>query len=443
MPQRRSRSCERRSAGRSRTSRRRRSRSSRSSSERGARHRRNAERPVLRFRHRRRAAGRPRRRLADVDVGSERGPLRPARARRSSRRSSGELAARAARPACRRVCGLVTGCQIAHMTALAAARHHVLDVAGWDVDARRTGRGAAHPCARRRRSVTSPSTGRCGYLGIGSAQIEAVPADDAGAHASPPRSRRRSRRDRPDDRVRPGRKRQHRRLRPARRRSPTRPRAAGAWLHVDGAFGLWAAASPRLRHLVAGVERADSWATDAHKWLNVPYDSGLRVLRAPGRAPRRHGGHRQLPRAGRSRRRGARSDGLDARVLAPGARLHDLRRASLTRAARASPRWWSAVAIARASCRRAALRAAPGVEILNDVVLNQVLVRFEDDDDRARRTWFARVQEEGTCWLSGTTWQGRAAMRISVSNWQTSERDVERSAAAILEAAAAVSGALR
>jgi len=208
--------------------------------------------------------------------------------------------------------------------------------------------------------------------------------------------------------------------------------AAGAWLHVDGAFGMWAAASHRLRPLVEGIERADSWATDAHKWLNVPYDSGLVFCAHPD-------AHRAAMSAHASylvqAEPGAARDQIDwtpefsrrGRGFAVYAALGALGRSGVG----------DLVDRCHAHARRFAelLGGEPGVEILNDVVLNQVLVRF-DADDAATREVVSRVQDDGTCWLSGTTWQGVAAMRISVSNWRTTEDDVERSAEAILRLAA-------
>jgi glutamate/tyrosine decarboxylase-like PLP-dependent enzyme len=211
-----------------------------------------------------------------------------------------------------------------------------------------------------------------------------------------------------------------------------------AWLHVDGAFGLWAAASPRLRQLVAGVERADSWATDAHKWLNVPYDSGIAFCADP-----------EAHRAAMS----VQASYLE-QVEPDAARDPMDWNPEFSRRARGFPIYAAMRALGRdgiislveRSCEHASrfarvLGAEPDVEILNDVVLNQVLVRFGDDDERTRAT-VAAVQEEGTCWLSGTVWQGQAAMRISVSNWRTSEGDVERSAEAILAAAATTAGSI-
>ncbi|MBA3475653.1 MAG: aspartate aminotransferase family protein, partial [Actinobacteria bacterium] len=213
----------------------------------------------------------------------------------------------------------------------------------------------------------------------------------------------------------------------------------GAWLHIDGAFGAWAAASPRLRSLVTGIERADSWATDAHKWLNVPYDSGIAFCAHPA-------AHRAAMAVHASyliqADEGGPRDEVDwtpefsrrARGFPIYAALRSLGRSGVAE-------------LVERCCDHARdfaglLGAADGVEILNDVVLNQVLVRFGDDDEQTRRV-IERVQAEGTCWASGTTWRGRGAMRISVSSWRTTAADVERSATAMLEAAAAVAGSLR
>jgi glutamate/tyrosine decarboxylase-like PLP-dependent enzyme len=213
----------------------------------------------------------------------------------------------------------------------------------------------------------------------------------------------------------------------------------GAWVHVDGAFGLWAAASPARRQLVAGVEQADSVATDAHKWLNVPYDSGLVFVTRP-----------EAHRAAFAK---------SAAYFVPGRegeRDPDAFTPEFSRRARGFPVWAALRSLGRSgvaamverSCAHArrfagALGAAPGVEVLNEVVLNQVLVRFPDpggDHDGRTREVVRRVQAGGTLWLSGTTWHGMAAMRISVSNWSTTDDDVDRSVAAILEATKEVDG---
>jgi glutamate/tyrosine decarboxylase-like PLP-dependent enzyme len=210
----------------------------------------------------------------------------------------------------------------------------------------------------------------------------------------------------------------------------------GAWVHVDGAFGLWAAASPRLRPLLAGVELADSWATDAHKWLNVPYDSGL-ILCAHPEAHRAAMGSQAgyLMRSVADER-----DALDynpehsrrARGFAVYAALRELGRQGVAELVE------RCCAMARRFAEQ--LTAGNGVEVLNEVALNQVLVRFlaaDGDNDALTRRVIERVQQDGTCWMSGTTWQGRAAMRISVSNWSTDEADVDHSVAAILRCAGA------
>jgi glutamate/tyrosine decarboxylase-like PLP-dependent enzyme len=325
--------------------------------------------------------------------------------------------------------GFVTGAQGANTTALAAARHHVLARAGWDVA--HDGLAGAPPVrvlAGAERHVTIDRSLR--LLGLGTASLELVPADEQG----------RLRADSLLETLGSG-------------QGPTivctqagnvntgafdpldeivdACREAGAWVHVDGAFGLWAAASPRYRHLVQGVERADSWATDAHKWLNVPYDCGVVFCRDPA-------AHGEAMAVAASYL--VRSDGRSPSDWVP----ESSRRArgfTVWAALRALGRGGVADLVERccAHARRFAelLGAEEGVEILNEVVLNQVLVRFGDDDETTREV-VRRVQEDGTCWLGGTEWQGRAAMRISVSSFRTTEDDVERSVAAILDAAYAV-----
>ena len=323
----------------------------------------------------------------------------------------------------------VTGCQMAHVTALLAARHHVLARAGWDVNADGLqGAPRIRVLAGAERHATLDRALR--YLGIGTAQIELAEVDDQG------------------------------RMRPDALRgllgggAPTivcaqagnvntgafdpldeiadAAQEAGAWLHVDGAFGMWANVTPRLRHLVAGVGRADSWATDAHKWLNVPYDSGLAFCAHPE-------SHRAAVGVRAAYLIHADEEGRDqvdwtpefsrrARGFTVYAALRQLGRSGV-------------VEVVERCCdhaRRFAelLDGREGARVLNDVVLNQVLVRF-GDDDAVTQDVVRRVQEDGTCWLSGTTWQGVGAMRISVSNWRTTEEDVERSVAAIVRCARA------
>ena len=200
---------------------------------------------------------------------------------------------------------------------------------------------------------------------------------------------------------------------------------------MDGAFGLWAAASAPRRHLVAGIDRADSVATDAHKWLNVPYDCGVAFCAHPD-AHRRamslsaayivesaaeRDPHEFVPEESRRGARGARLRGArDARPRRP----RRPRRAFVPPRPRMAER----------------LSAHPSLRVLNDVVLNQVLVRVRQDatPTRSTRDIIARVQQDGTCWAGGTTWHGMAAMRISISNWSTTEADIDRSADAIVAA---------
>ena len=204
-----------------------------------------------------------------------------------------------------------------------------------------------------------------------------------------------------------------------------------AWVHVDGAFGLWALASPEHVGLARAFVGADSWALDAHKWLNVPYDSGIAIVRedeALARAMSMSGAY-LLP--SESRQRDAMSYTPDssrrARAVEVWAALRSLGRSGLAELVSRN---------CRQARRMAAGLAAADIEVLNEVVLNQVVVAF-GDDERTRRV-IARVQDAGTCWCGGTTWRGRAAMRISVSSWATTAEDVERSIDAILEAHRAV-----
>ena len=204
-------------------------------------------------------------------------------------------------------------------------------------------------------------------------------------------------------------------------------REQGAWVHVDGAFGLWARISPRYDHLTRGFEQADSWATDAHKWPNVGYDSGL-VLVRNGEALRA-------------------SMGITAAYLEPGLRREPIyHNPESSRRARGVELWAAMKSLGRSGLREliertcahaqrfaAALRAA-GFDVLNEVVINQVLVSFGPPE--VTREVIRRVQEDGTCWCGGTVWQGKTAMRISVSSWATTEADVERSLEAIIRIAA-------
>jgi glutamate/tyrosine decarboxylase-like PLP-dependent enzyme len=315
----------------------------------------------------------------------------------------------------------VTGATMANFSALAAARHAVLRRAGWQVEAEGLF-GApeitvvvgdeAHPTLMK----------SLGLLGLGRSRVRRVATDVQGrmrADAMPPLS------------------------------GPTivcaqagnvntgafdplpeicaRAREAGAWVHVDGAFGLWAAAAPSLARLAEGLGEADSWATDFHKWLNVPYDSGIAFVRD--------------------------SDALRAAMSITAEYLptdSPFRNPSdftpeLSRRARGVEVWAALRALGRRgvaelverNCRQARRfaegLAGAGFEVLNEVVLNQVLVAFGDAETTRRVV--TELQSEGTCWCGGTVWQGRAAMRISVSSWATTDEDVERSLAAMLRVA--------
>ena len=330
--------------------------------------------------------------------------------------------------------GFVTGAQGANTTALAAARQHVLAHAGWDV-ARDGLQGSPRirVLAGSERHVTIDRSLR--LLGLGTAALELVSADGQGRMRADALREALAGEAGPvivcaqAGNVNTG------AVDPLSEIADACA-AAGAWLHVDGAFGLWASASPRSRHLTEGCERADSWATDAHKWLNVPYDSGVVFCRHPeshGQAMAVAASYLQRAE-GRSPSDWVPESSRRARGFAVWAALRSLGRSGVAD-------------LVDRCCDHARafaelLAAEPDVEILNDVVLNQVLVRFGDDDEVTRKA-VRRVQADGTCWLGGTDWQGRAAMRISVSSFRTTSEDVERSAAAILKAAAAVSGALR
>lgn len=321
--------------------------------------------------------------------------------------------------------GFVTGCQMAHFTCLAAARHELLRRAGWDVESEGlNGAPRINVVASAEAHVTLDVALR--YLGLGSRAVARVEADGQGRMRA--------------DRLRE--------LLPTLsgpvllcaqagnvntgafdplREIGEAARAHGAWLHVDGAFGLWARASMAERATADGIELADSWATDAHKWLNVPYDCGVAIVRDASA----HRAAMMSSAAYLIQTHGAERDSTD---WVP----------EFSRRARGIPTYAALRALGREGvaglverlCARARqfaglLGAEPGVRVLNDVVLNQVLVRFGDDDETTRQV-VAGVQRDGTCWASGTTWHGLAAMRISVSNWATGEDDVARSAAAML-----------
>jgi glutamate/tyrosine decarboxylase-like PLP-dependent enzyme len=328
--------------------------------------------------------------------------------------------------------GLVTGAQMANFTGLAIALRELLARAGWDLEsAGLWGAPRVRVLAGQGRHGTIDRALR--FLGAGAGVVEAVDADDQGRMGPAALAAALDRESGPAivcaqlGNVNSG------AMDPVGEICQV-AHDRGAWVHVDGAFGLWAAASPRLRPLVAGVERADSWATDAHKWLNVPYDSGLVFCAHPdahraalgiraGYLIHGSGDQRDALDYNPDHSRRARGFPVYAAIRALGRRgVAELVERCCGLAARFAER----------------LAAADGVEVLNQVVLNQVLVRFlaaDGDHDAHTRRVIEQVQQDGTCWMSGTTWQGKAAMRISVSNWSTDEADVDRSLAAILRRA--------
>jgi glutamate/tyrosine decarboxylase-like PLP-dependent enzyme len=333
--------------------------------------------------------------------------------------------------------GFPTGCAMAHVTALAAARHHVLAQAGWDVE--RAGLRLAprvDVVVGAQRHLTVNLALR--YLGFGTEPVHVVPVDDQGAMRVDALANVLATCDGPiivctqagdvnSGAVDPLRKicqlvHQH-----------------GGWVHVDGALGLWAAASPRLRSLVDGFADADSCASDAHKWLNVPYDCGLVFV--------------AHPEAHQAAMLNARADYLPGATLGKRDGIEWV--PDFSRRARSVPVWAALRTLGRSgvanlieTCCACATRFAerlaeiPGVEVLNKVVLNQVLVRFGDDDEVTNEV-IDRLQAGGVCWFGGTTWAALAAMRISVSSWRTSIADVNRCVEEIRTAVEAVLGERR
>lgn len=310
---------------------------------------------------------------------------------------------------------LVTGTQQANFCALAAARHALLARAGWDVE--RRGLSGAPPLrVVAGREAHSTLLRAVGYAGLGRDNVELVDVDDQGrlrAEALPPLDERTILCIQAGN-VNSG----------AFDPAPACCAAArehGAWVHVDGAFGLWARAAPRRAPLAAGVELADSWAVDAHKWLNTPYDTGIVLLRQPEHlAAAMSLGAAYLPETARAPIDLTPEGSRRARSVAVWAALRSLGRAGVAE-------------LVERCCvlavRMAERMVRAGHDVLNDVVLNQVLVAF-GDTEMTRRVIEA-VQEEGTCWCGGTEWHGRTAMRISVSSWATTPADIDVSAAAI------------
>jgi glutamate/tyrosine decarboxylase-like PLP-dependent enzyme len=319
-------------------------------------------------------------------------------------------------------CGgaFVSGATMANFSALAAARHALLKRAGWYVEA--DGLFGAPPITVVVGAEAHPTLFKSlGLLGLGRNRVVRVPVDSQGrmrADSIPSLS------------------------------GPTmlcvqagnvntgafdpfteicaRAHEAGAWVHVDGAFGLWATTAPSTAHLATGLADADSWATDFHKWLNVPYDSGIALVRDAESL------------------RAAMAITADYLPTSPFRNPSDFT-PELSRRARGVEVWAALRSLGRQgvtelierNCRQARRFAegleATGFKILNDVVLNQVLVAFGDAETTNRV--IAEIQTEGTCWCGGTVWQGQTAMRISVSSWATTEEDIERSLEAMIRVA--------
>ncbi|MBJ8344316.1 pyridoxal-dependent decarboxylase [Antrihabitans sp. YC2-6] len=323
--------------------------------------------------------------------------------------------------------GFVTGGQGANTTCLAAARHAVLARAGWDVG--KYGLNGAPPvrilCGEHAHATIYTALR---LLGLGAETAIRIPADDQGRMN--PEALRDALADADADADGPT-------IVCAQAGNvatgsfdafdPIAEACAqhNAWLHIDGAFGLWAAAAPATRHLTHGVERADSWAIDAHKWLNVPYDGAMAIVADPDAHV------------------AAMSLAGPYLVVDPGQRDNTNYVPESSRRARAVPVYAAIRSLGRAGiaelierncaqARRIAERLATirDADIINDVVLNQVLLRLPGGDD-ANRAAVAAIQQDATCWLGGTTWNGEYVLRVSISNWATTDDDIDRSAAAI------------
>jgi glutamate/tyrosine decarboxylase-like PLP-dependent enzyme len=322
--------------------------------------------------------------------------------------------------------GLPTGAGLANAVGIAAGRHRVLARAGWDVEARGLYDAPEIEVIAGEEAHATIDTSLA-YLGLGRERVTRVPVDGQGAmRADAVAEAFAEARRRPvivcaqAGNVNTG------AFDPFRAIADAVAAHDNAWMHVDGAFGLWAAVLPEKRHLVAGVERADSWATDAHKWLNVGYDCGFVAVR---------------DREAHERAMAARAAYLMSDESDPGNRVLDSSRrargfvlyATLRSLGRDGVRQLVDRCCRLATRMAERLAAEPGVSVLNEVQLNQVLVRFDDDDAHTREV-VAAVQAEGTAWMGGTVWHGQAAMRISVSNWMTTEADIDRTAEAILAA---------
>jgi glutamate/tyrosine decarboxylase-like PLP-dependent enzyme len=323
----------------------------------------------------------------------------------------------------------VTGCQMAHVTCLAAARHHVLARAGWDVGRDGLARSpGVRVIAGARRHVTIDRALR--LLGIGAASIVEIPADGRGRMQVGALASVLATVDGPTivctqaGEVNTG-------SFDAIDEIASLASEARVWLHVDGAFGIWAAASPAFRGLVEGLERADSWAFDGHKWLNVPYDCGVAACAhsdAHGAAMSMAADYLRAVGSDRNLSNWTPEASRRARGITVYAALRSLGRDGVAE-------------LVERCCARArqfarGISELPGCEVLNEVVLNQVLFRFADDE--TTQSMLASVQAGGEAWMGGTMWDGRAAIRVSVSNWRTSEEDIRRTVAAFESAIASL-----
>jgi glutamate/tyrosine decarboxylase-like PLP-dependent enzyme len=316
--------------------------------------------------------------------------------------------------------GFVTGATMANFTGLAAARHALLERQGWDVESRGLfGAPAIEVIVGEEVHVSLLKA--LSMLGLGRDRVVRVPVDDQGrmrADSIPPI-------DGPTviciqaGNVNTG------AFDPA-AEICLKAKKSGAWVHVDGAFGLWAAAAPQKASLAKGVEGADSWATDAHKWLNVPYDSGLVLVREAQHLLAAMSSHAAYLIEGEKR---------EPSHYVP----------EMSRRARGIEIWAALRSLGKRGlsdlierCCGFAARFAEGLQnegyqVLNEVVLNQVLVKF--GDEQQTRRIIKNIQDDGTCWCGETKWQGHVAMRISVSSWATTYDDVEKSLDAILRIA--------
>ncbi len=317
--------------------------------------------------------------------------------------------------------GFVTGATMSNFTCLAAARHALLDRAGWNVEDRGLF-GAPEITVVVGAEVHVSVLKALAMVGFGRARVITVPADDQGRMqpgALPAMN------DRTIVCIQAGNVNSGA-FDPA-AEICSRAHSAGAWVHVDGAFGLWAAAAPGRRHLTEGVADADSWATDGHKWLNVPYDSGLAFVRDAVQLRATMAVHAAYLTGAQTREPAYYTPEASrrARGIEVWAALRSLGRSGLAE-------------MIERHCQLAA-RFAEGLRrlgftILNDVVLNQAMVSFGDAE--TTRRMISEIQSDGTCWCGGTEWHGHAAMRISVSCWATTEQDIDASIAAITRIAA-------